>query len=75
MKKNNSPSPTSYKHDVSIEKTSKFDKAGEHFIISKSTLKRFVDRAEDRSKKVPGVGKYNPDPGLNMITKPYARKY
>ena len=74
LKKDNSPSPTSYKHEVSVEKTTKFDKADNHFIISKSKPNRFVDRAEALSKKIPGVGKYNTEPGLKIITKPM-RKY
>ena len=61
LRKNDSPSPTSYDNIKSKEFTSgekSLDKSGRYYKIAKSKKKLFTDDVIALAKKSPGVGEY-----------------
>jgi len=72
-KKNNSPSPTSYDADKSMEKTN-LNKSGRYYSISKEKKKLYTETIQAKSKKLPGVGQYNSHIAQDKISVPYMRK-
>jgi|TARA_B110000305_G_C18808751_1_gene346065 hypothetical protein len=77
MKKDNSPSPTSYKVAEAIEKTSgkgSLDRGGRYYQIGKSKRNSYIEQIETRSKKLPGVGKYDSHTALDKVFRPMKRR-
>ena len=68
--RNNSPSPTSYKSFESWNNTNTQYNRPVTNKISKSEKRSFVDQALLKSKKVPGVGKYDAHIALDKVARP-----
>jgi len=76
-KKNNSPSPTSYEFDKSMEKCSGSeaqDRSGRYYTLAKGKRQTYVETIQVKSKKFPGVGQYNSHVALDKASRPYMRK-
>tara|TARA_B100000780_G_C20948189_1_gene378232 strand:+ start:416 stop:691 length:276 start_codon:yes stop_codon:yes gene_type:complete len=68
--KNNSPSPVTYRKEEALEKTAVFNKTGVNFKISKEKKKTFADKIQERSKKTPGIGRYDPHLAIDKVSRP-----
>lgn len=72
-KKNNSPSPVSYKVEENIERT-QLDRSNCYFKLSKGKKETFTDKIIHSAKKSPGVGQYHTEYAIDhKIARPMAR--
>ena len=66
--KTNSPSPVSYKADLSIDYTK--NKKNSKYTIPKNKKMLFTDKITEKAKHTPGVGKYNAHLSLDKTSRP-----
>ena len=72
-KKNNSPSPVSYRVAENFEKLSgqrSQDKSGRYFSLGKQKKILFSESLERQKKQIPGVGKYDTHLALDKVARP-----
>ena len=72
-RKNNSPSPTSYKCTEAYEKSCGSpanDKSGRYYKIGTGARMTHADLAMKSSKKTPGVGRYDSHTALDKCSRP-----
>lgn len=73
-RKNNSPSPSSYAVAEAYERSSGSpanDKSGRNFIkFNKDKRVTLMDEIREKSKKLPGVGKYSAHTAIDKVYRP-----
>lgn len=72
IRKNNSPSPHSYKTEKALDVTSKFH-GNIQYKMGKEKKELFIDKTQKIAKIKPGVGKYNCHLALDKVYRPSTR--
>ena len=73
-KKNNSPSPATYRSGEALDKTAAFNKTGVNFKIAKQKKEGFCEAIARRKKIIPGVGRYDAHLALDKVSRPMKSK-
>ena len=73
-KKNNSPSPATYRCAEALDKTTVFNKTGVNFKIAQQKKEGFCEVIARKKKTVPGVGRYDAHLALDKVSRPMKSK-